>query len=177
MNLELNRNFEHRCNKRVPNQNGEPKVVSKELSTTMGNLEKKVSFADRSIAIFCKTTSWQLLMEQVNDWTVQTNGLEVELTSRVLVVLDHSAMVPPFLFPLIRPCGTVGQNNRLKYWATRSFVCLFARTAHSFACSALRALLARSAALTSITPLLVGQWMIRWLFILFFFFSFWPIVV
>ena len=43
--------------------------------------------------------------------------------------------------------STVGQNNlvyRLKYWATRSF----ARTAHSFACSAVLALLARSASLT-----------------------------
>ena len=64
--------------------------------------------------------------------------------------------------------GTVGQNNqeyRRKYWATRSSVRSFARTAHSFACSALLALLARSAALTrlfalsltSLTPSLVGQ--------------------
>ena len=37
---------------------------------------------------------------------------------------------------------TVGQNNqeyRLKYWATRSSVRSFARTAHSFACSGLLA--------------------------------------
>ena len=40
-----------------------------------------------------------------------------------------------------RPC-TVGQNNReyrLEYWANRSSVRSFARTAHSFACSALLA--------------------------------------
>ena len=37
---------------------------------------------------------------------------------------------------------------RLKYWATRSSVRSFARTAHSFACSGLLALLAPSAALT-----------------------------
>ena len=53
---------------------------------------------------------------------------------------------------------TEGQNNqkyRLKYWATRLSVCLFActahsfaRTAHSFARSGLLALLAPSAALT-----------------------------
>ena len=48
--------------------------------------------------------------------------------------------------------GTVGQINqkyRLKYWATRSSVRSFARSAHSFACFALLALLARSATLTS----------------------------
>ena len=53
-------------------------------------------------------------------------------------------------------CFTVGQNNqeyRLEYRATRSSVRSFARTAHSFACSALLASLKRSAALTrSLTP-------------------------
>ena len=46
---------------------------------------------------------------------------------------------------------TVGQNNqkyRLEYWATRSSVRSFPRTAHSFACSGLLALLAPSAART-----------------------------
>ena len=45
----------------------------------------------------------------------------------------------------------MGQNNkesRLQFWAIRSSVCSFARTAHSFACSAMLASLARSAALT-----------------------------
>ena len=44
---------------------------------------------------------------------------------------------------------TMVQNNkesRLKYWATSSFVRLFACTAHLFACS-----------LTSLAPLLVGK--------------------
>ena len=47
-------------------------------------------------------------------------------------------------------CTTVqtNQESRLKYWATRSSVCSFARTAHSFACSGLLASLAPSAALT-----------------------------
>ena len=40
------------------------------------------------------------------------------------------------------------QEYRLKYWATRSSVRSFARTAHLFACSRLLALLAPSAALT-----------------------------
>ena len=40
------------------------------------------------------------------------------------------------------------QKSRSKYWATRSSVCLFAHTAHSFACSELLASLARFAALT-----------------------------
>ena len=39
------------------------------------------------------------------------------------------------------------QEYKLEYWATRSSVWSFARTAHSFACSALLASLARSAAL------------------------------
>ena len=58
---------------------------------------------------------------------------------------------------------TVGQNNqeyRLKYWATRSSVRSFARTAHSFACS-----------LTTLTPSLMGKWIIGWLFCLCFFFD------
>ena len=54
------------------------------------------------------------------------------------------------------------QEYRLKYWATPSSVRSFARTVHSFARS-----------LTSLTPSLVGQWMIGWLFILCFF-LFWP---
>ena len=37
------------------------------------------------------------------------------------------------------------QKSRYKYWATRSSVRFFARTAHSFACSILLALLARFA--------------------------------
>merc|ERR1712002_165326 len=39
------------------------------------------------------------------------------------------------------------RNRRVEYWAIRSSVRSFARTAHSFACSALLASLARSAAL------------------------------
>ena len=42
----------------------------------------------------------------------------------------------------------ISQNSRRKYWATRSSVRSFARTAHSFACSGLLASLAPSAALT-----------------------------
>ena len=53
-------------------------------------------------------------------------------------------------------------NWRVKYWAIRSSVRSFARTAHSFACSALLASLARSAALIrslarSLTPELMGK--------------------
>merc|ERR1719259_67793 len=53
------------------------------------------------------------------------------------------------------------QKSRGKYWATRSSVRSFARTAHSFACSGLLASLAPSAALTrsltSLTPSLVDK--------------------
>ena len=64
----------------------------------------------------------------------------------------------------------MGQNNqkyRLKYWATRSSVRSFARTAHSFACSALLALLVRLAALTHLLAhslcLLPRSWDSEWL--------------
>ena len=40
------------------------------------------------------------------------------------------------------------QESRRKYWATHFSVCLFACTAHSFACSTLFAALVHSAALT-----------------------------
>ena len=40
------------------------------------------------------------------------------------------------------------QKYRMKYWVTRSSFCSFTRTAHSFACTALLASHARSAALT-----------------------------
>ena len=43
--------------------------------------------------------------------------------------------------------GQTDQKSSCKYWATRSSICSLARIAHSFACSALLALLARSAAL------------------------------
>ena len=60
---------------------------------------------------------------------------------------------------------TMVQNShkyRLKYWATRSSIHSFVRTAHLFVCSALLASLACSAALTrlltpELTPELVGQ--------------------
>ena len=42
----------------------------------------------------------------------------------------------------------ISEKSRRKYWATRSSVRSFARTAHSFACSGLLASLAPSAALT-----------------------------
>ena len=65
-------------------------------------------------------------------------------------------------------------NRRVEYWATRSSVRSFTRTAHSFTCSALLASLARSAALIhslacSLTLKLMGKrflstnWM-RWFY-------------
>ena len=44
--------------------------------------------------------------------------------------------------------GQINQKTTQKYWATRSSVRSFARTAHLFACSALHALLERSTVLT-----------------------------
>ena len=56
----------------------------------------------------------------------------------------------PLSLPLSHPLTMVdnSQEYRLKYWATRSSVRSFARTAHSFACCGLLASLAPSAALT-----------------------------
>ena len=78
------------------------------------------------------------------------------------VLVRHSTWVGD----LVSDCGsgTMVQNNqeyRLRYWATRSSVPSFARTAQSFACSGLLASLAPSAALTHsltlLTPSLVGK--------------------
>ena len=54
------------------------------------------------------------------------------------------------------------ENQRVKYWASSSSVCSFARTAQSLACSSMFASLARSAALIrmlahSLTPKLMGK--------------------
>jgi hypothetical protein len=79
---------------------------------------------------------------QANEWAVhaskQMNGRASGpiLQSVFLAVLDHSTVV------------WNKQESRRKYWATRSSVRSFARTAHSFACSGLLASLAPSAALT-----------------------------
>ena len=55
------------------------------------------------------------------------------------------------------------RNRRIEYWATRSSVRSFARTAYSFACSGLLTSLAPSAALTrSLTPSLVGKRFFVW---------------
>ena len=65
--------------------------------------------------------------------------------------------------------GQNGQEYSLKYWATRSSICLFASTTHSFACSALlsahfacklRCAHSFACSLTSLTPSLVGKWII-----------------
>ena len=69
--------------------------------------------------------------------------------------------------------STVVQNSHeleRKYWATPSSIHLFACTAYFFTCFALLALLERSAALCcahSLTPELVVELMIIWLFVLF----------
>ena len=59
--------------------------------------------------------------------------------------------------------GQINQEYRLKYWATRSSVRLFARTAHSFACCGLLSSLAPSAALAHFAHSLahgkVDDWM------------------
>ena len=69
--------------------------------------------------------------------------------------------------PPMKDHNTVGQNNqesRLQYWATRSSVCSFARTAHSLSllhparfARALRCAHSFARSLTSLTPSLVGQ--------------------
>ena len=51
-------------------------------------------------------------------------------------------------FTLSSTMGQNDKNSRCKYWATRSSIRSFACTAHSFTCSALLALLVRSAVLT-----------------------------
>ena len=69
-----------------------------------------------------------------------------------LYTLSPPLFLPPSCFQREHlPSLTMVDNSqeyRLRYWATRSSICLFARTAHSFACSRLLASLAPSAALT-----------------------------
>ena len=73
--------------------------------------------------------------------------------------------------------GQNKQKSRRRYWATRSSVRSFARTAHSFACSVLLASLARSAALShlrarslhSLLSLWESEWLDGYLFCVFFF--------
>ena len=64
--------------------------------------------------------------------------------------LVHDANPPNVCYVSLTDDTVVWNNQkyRLKYWATRTSVCSFARTAHSFACSGLLASLAASAALT-----------------------------
>ena len=69
---------------------------------------------------------------------------------------------------IVRTMVENSQEYRLKYWATRSSVCLFARNAHSFASSVQLVLLAPSAPLRrayffarSLTPELMGKCTVR----------------
>ena len=103
---------------------------------------------------------------------------------RTITFQDHARLQPTYIFLLVyvlisctycRHYSTVGQNDqkyRLQYWATHSSARLFARRAHSFACSGLLAFrcahsFARS--VTFLTLSLVEQCMIGWLFCLCFF--------
>ena len=73
--------------------------------------------------------------------------------------------------------GQINQKPRQKYWATRSSICLFACTTHSFACSALLALLTCSVALTcSLAHSLALGTVNNSMAIYSVFFLFWPIV-
>ena len=81
-------------------------------------------------------------------------------------ILDHSAKGknnPRANDASVRRDALWSGTNKNRDVSTGPSIRSFARTAHSFACSGL---------LTSLTPLLVGQWMIRWLFFqIFFLFS------
>ena len=63
---------------------------------------------------------------------------------------ERVSSIRHYISPVRLHCTVVqsSHESRRKYWATRSSVRLFARTAHSFACSGLFASLALSAALT-----------------------------
>ena len=72
----------------------------------------------------------------------------LETTPRTSPHPAVTALVPRNQDRRHRTMGQINQKPRCKYWATRSSVCLLARTAHSFVYSTLLALLAHSAALT-----------------------------
>ena len=91
------------------------------------------------LIIHCPTSE---RCERTSEWTSEwPNTQSVHLFIPLSFHLLHPTMVDN------------SQEYRLKYWATRSSVRSFARTAHSFARS-----------LTSLTPSLVGKWMFFFLF-------------
>ena len=127
---------------------------------------------------FAWLTDWLFLCSRILVFWLST----VELWSASAALLLFLLLL--FLFLLLLGCHqcTVGQNNqeyRLEYWVTRSSVRSLARLlcATHFACALRCAHFPHPLAcvLTSLTPSLVGQWLIRWLFILFFL-LFWPTV-
>ena len=96
-------------------------------------------------------------------------GLSVARVADIWRMMAHLMHAVHVMMNLMR-LSTVVQNShklRRKYWVTHSSFRSFARTAHSFACSALLAVLARPAAFRctsfahSPIPKLVGKRMIR----------------
>ena len=90
-------------------------------------------------------------------------------------ILFSKTSTPMFVSSL--HSGPDQSKPRLRYWTTRSSVCSFSRTAHLL-CNTrfVRALYCAHSltlSLTSLSPFLLGLYMIRWLFILCFF-LFWP---
>ena len=63
---------------------------------------------------------------------------------------------------LYRTVGQINEKYRLKHRATRSSICSFARTAHSFTCSTLLASLARTAALICLLAGSLGSLPLSW---------------
>ena len=95
-----------------------------------------------SIDRWSSFTSITFRLTCLKKWTIVTKN------SKLMMWCHLQLVVVLFLPVLALSHFTMVQNNqepRLKYWVTGSSVCSFARTAHSFACSALLALLARSA--------------------------------
>ena len=93
--------------------------------------------------------SFFCLSESIISWIFDVPLLSIVRYS-ALVAITQFSMPRVHLSPFSRGFAQWVEiicNRRVEYWAIRSSVCSFARTTHSFTCSALLASLARSAAL------------------------------
>ena len=118
-----------------------------------------VWFCSLKVYIWNTEKNWKFV-EKRNEWKNNEFDFKVILGLAVLFVCWSSSRFLRPLFSIFVFLASIfflfgqhtmvdnSQKYRLKYWATRSSVRSFARTAHAFACSGRLASLVRSTALT-----------------------------
>ena len=92
MSLELYRNFLHRRNQQIPDQIGEPEVVSKELPTKMGNLKKKETFTDFRFSTALKNIRiWETESEKCEQITESSSCIIEISANNQQLLFDHTS--------------------------------------------------------------------------------------